>query len=595
MRKFFAIILEVDAKASIRTNTGKIIKRLDDFPAGQKFSDAFKPEESDDTKFVKMTFCMTSTPSPSHIKTRHQKLVEHLQLHQMYMDESQPDEEELIGYFMGFQAEKTYLVGFSDDLREILTRMILQPGERKVLDEAKKALTWPSDGCPPFYARARNITRVQNGSQYTSKAVGITTAKEHSSFFKSLLIRSQEKHKLNGLGRHINTPTDRRFFKAIKWHNDQIEPTSTLPVIGISCFAMLHPLKAHRADGSGHAITNPRDELIKSGNFSTIHSTKQTFDEGRWILIVANKAKIDEASAFFFKLVKLICGGKNGQIPPEARSATHPIPIIEEKSQTEHNTSSNLPSAWGSTFSSDNKTEGGSRLRNMPKAAKRQQRKVVELSFDPESIEEFPHIDKDTKHNSSRSVNSTKSNKSSKSQKSSKSHKSNASSDSGSVVSAVTRANFTNLAEGLSKDISKLIRNECSVMTSSTDASALEYLKEELLAGRKQQEITNNTMKESLQLMSTMLAQFMNTQVQRTQPPPVSQSAHSAPFSASSVSDTNASQDPRAPHSPIIDNTQVQQYDVPPFSSRLIKSQRRVTIKNVPVGDDPEHPTPTST
>jgi tRNA U34 5-carboxymethylaminomethyl modifying GTPase MnmE/TrmE len=193
----------------------------------------------------------------------------------------------------------------------------------------------------------------------------------------------------------------------------------------------------------------------------------------------------------------------------------------------------------------------------MPEAAKRQQRKVVELSFDPESIEEFPHIDKDTKHNSSRSVNSTKFNKSSKSQKSSKSHKSNASSDSGSVVSAVTRADFTNLAEGLSKNISKLIRDECSVMTSSTDASALKHLKEELLAGRKQQEITNNTMKESLQLMSTMLAQFMKTQVQRTQPPPVSQSAHSAPFSASSVSDTNASQDPRAPHSPIIDNTQV--------------------------------------
>jgi hypothetical protein len=130
----------------------------------------------------------------------------------------------------------------------------------------------------------------------------------------------------------------------------------------------------------------------------------------------------------------------------------------------------------------------------MPKAAKRQQRKVVELSFDPEWIEEFPHIDKETKHNSSRSVNSTKSQKSSKSQKSLKSHKSNALSDSGSVVSAVTRADFTNLAKGLSKDISKLIRHKHSVMTSSTEVSAMQCLKEELLAGRKQQEITNNTL-----------------------------------------------------------------------------------------------------
>jgi hypothetical protein len=156
----------------------------------------------------------------------------------------------------------------------------------------------------------------------------------------------------------------------------------------------------------------------------------------------------------------------------------------------------------------------------------------------------------------------------------------------------VTRADFTNLAEGLSKDISKLIRDKHSVMTASTEASAMQCLKEELIANRKQQEITNN----ALQLMQTMMTQFMNTQVQRTQPPPVSQSAHSAPFSASSIHDTNTSQDPRAPHSPLIDSTPVfPQYDVPPFSSGLIKSQRRVTIKNAPVGDDPEHPTPTST
>jgi hypothetical protein len=347
MRKFFAIILEVDAKASLRTNTGKIIKRLDDFPVGQKFSDAFKSEQSDDdAKFVKMTFCMTSTPSLSHIKTRHRKLVEHLQLHQMYMDESHSgsDEEELIGYFMGFQAEKTYLVGFSDDLREILTRMILQPGERTMLDEAKKALTWPSDGCHPFYARVRNVTRAHNGSQCTSKAVGITTAKEHSSFFKSLLIRSQQEHKLNGLGRCINTPTDRRFFKAIKWHNDQIEPTSTLPIIGISHFAMPHPLKAHRAGGSGHTITNPRDELIKSGNFSTIHSTKQSFDEGRWILIVANKAKTNEASAFFSELVNPSMEARTARSRP--RHEAQPIPFLSSRKNPKRKTDTTLPATY---------------------------------------------------------------------------------------------------------------------------------------------------------------------------------------------------------------------------------------------------------
>jgi hypothetical protein len=60
MKKCFEIILEVDTKAQLRTNTGKVIKQLEDFPVGQKFSDAFKPVQSDDTKSVKIVFCMTS-------------------------------------------------------------------------------------------------------------------------------------------------------------------------------------------------------------------------------------------------------------------------------------------------------------------------------------------------------------------------------------------------------------------------------------------------------------------------------------------------------------------------------------------------------
>jgi hypothetical protein len=123
MKKYFEIILEVDAKAQLRTNTGKVIKRLEDFPVGQKFSDAFKPVQSADTKSVKIAFCMTSTPTLSSIKNRHRKLVDHLQANQMHMDESfsGSDEEEIIGCFMGFQADKTHVTGFSDDLREMTT------------------------------------------------------------------------------------------------------------------------------------------------------------------------------------------------------------------------------------------------------------------------------------------------------------------------------------------------------------------------------------------------------------------------------------------------------------------------------------------
>jgi hypothetical protein len=43
--------------------------------------------------------------------------------------------------------------------------------------------------------------------------------------------RREEEKKLNGLEGCISTPTNHRFFKAMKWNNDQIKHTSTIPVL----------------------------------------------------------------------------------------------------------------------------------------------------------------------------------------------------------------------------------------------------------------------------------------------------------------------------------------------------------------------------
>jgi hypothetical protein len=245
---------------------------------------------------------------------------------------------------------------------------------------------------------------------------------------------------------------------------------------------------------------------------------------------------------------------------------------------------------------------------------KRQTRKIVELSFDPESFQEFPNLNKTTNNNnSSRSVSSAKSNKSNKSSKSTRSNNksiaSNASSDSGSAVSAVTPADFNSLAEGLSKDLSKLIRDECSVMTSGTDLTMITLLKDELEAGRKQQAATLKMMNESMQMMTNMMTQFAPKSPQ-PQPNPqhnttVSQSTKKAPPSES-VSQSN--EKTPAPESEQINNESIpdrtmmtqpesdKQYDVPPFSKGLIpKSQRRVTIENATMHEDAQHPTPGST
>jgi hypothetical protein len=180
----------------------KFIKTLKELTEGHKFSEAFKSEQSDDDmKLAKMVFSMTTEPSLSSIRKRHRKLIEHLQPHQMCLDKSLSgsDDEELVEHFMGSQAEKTFLTGFADDLCKLVNQMKLQPGEQTMMEEAKQALTW-SNVFPPFCSRVRNISLVHDIEQCASKAIGITTAKEHLAFFKMLLSRAQEEEKMNGLG-----------------------------------------------------------------------------------------------------------------------------------------------------------------------------------------------------------------------------------------------------------------------------------------------------------------------------------------------------------------------------------------------------------
>jgi hypothetical protein len=114
---------------------------------------------------------------------------------------------------MGFQADKKTCQnkGFHDDLSKLTSTMTLQPGKSKMMDEAKKALTWTGI-CPMFVIRVRNITRVQDKKKHMSKAIGTHAAKEQ----RDAVVQGTRRKELNALGRFINAPADRRFHKAIK-------------------------------------------------------------------------------------------------------------------------------------------------------------------------------------------------------------------------------------------------------------------------------------------------------------------------------------------------------------------------------------------
>jgi hypothetical protein len=196
------------------------------------------------------------------------------------------DHEEMIGYFLGIQADKIHLTGFTEDIKESFASMILQEGEEKMRVEARNNLTWNNQEAPPFFVRVRNITQKHQGAEYASKAITIMVAKEHTSFYKAVLTRAFEDKLMTGLGRYYNLiDNDRMFYRAIKWHNDQIEKTGILPIIGITRQAMSHPLKVKRPNEQESTGSTIRKEICNSSYFATIHSTKQTNEEGRWLLV----------------------------------------------------------------------------------------------------------------------------------------------------------------------------------------------------------------------------------------------------------------------------------------------------------------------
>jgi hypothetical protein len=280
MKQTYEILLEADPEATIVTPLGLKIDKRKDFPSGKKFQTAFIPINSDDTKRITMNFQLTTAPALNKIKAKHRRLVDHLQKHQIYLDESfsGSDEKLLIGYFLGIQADKLYFTGFSDDSREIIAKTQLQPGENKLMEEARTKLAWTADKPPPFHVKVRNITRHIQGAEFSSKAIGIIVAKEHATFYKMLLTRACDDKLFPGLGQYYNAiQNDRTFPRIIKWHNEQLAKTTTLPIIGISREAMLRPLQAQR--GSPETTqTCIRSELSQSGIFTAIHSTRQTYD-----------------------------------------------------------------------------------------------------------------------------------------------------------------------------------------------------------------------------------------------------------------------------------------------------------------------------
>jgi hypothetical protein len=328
---------------------------------------------------------------------------------------------------------------------------------------------------PPFYVKVRNITRHIKGVEFSSKTIGVIVAKEHAVFFKTLLTRACDENIFPGMGHYYNVlRNDRTFPQIIKWHNDQIANTVTIPVLGISREAMLQPINVKRGT-QDDKTTTLRKEISQSGLFSAIHSTKQTYDKGRWILVLSNKNHTEAAVKFFNTTINAIYSTEESQINRNDLVITTPLPKIEPREESyarSNNPTRNLQAnAWASIMDDTQNVDEGSK---MPNKSRAKQRKRVEISFDPESKEQFPELqNKSTDKQNPRPTRKGK-------QKNDQSSPTSSQSDS--IISAVTRAEFTNF----SQNISQMVKDEVqSTISNSTDQTMLTIYRDELAANRR--------------------------------------------------------------------------------------------------------------
>ena len=95
-------------------------------------------------------------------------------------------------------------------------------------------------------------------------------------------------------------------------------------------------------------------------------------DEGRWLLIVADAAKVKEPSKYILQITKSIYSATSNsqEIPLDARILVYPIPQIKGKAQTmalaTNPISGRHASAWEALFANNDTTKGGSRMRKLP-------------------------------------------------------------------------------------------------------------------------------------------------------------------------------------------------------------------------------------
>jgi hypothetical protein len=195
--------------------------------------------------------------------------------------------------------------------------------------------------------------------------------------------------------------------------------------------------------------------------------------------------------------MKAIYASDKPKIPQSERFDKTPVPHVEPRDATHDRTTTqirnNQANAWGTLLTNTNKITGGSKMRNMQRA---KQRKIVEISFDPESDDQFPNLLKHKNKTQPRSSHKHKNQNDASSPTSSQGD---------SLISAVTRVEFETLSQG----ISQMVKNEVqSTISNGTDQTMITLFRDQMTANREEMAATQLESKNQFALIQQQMNSF---------------------------------------------------------------------------------------
>ena len=267
----------------ITRNPDKTILHGDDpFPEGDDYKSSFFVHT--ERNKITVSFELLSALTLQELKNHDEAFFSFLRQHNLFLRHSisgSDQDQIVVGALLGLHPEKTHRKTLMQELNNNLQRLAYTNDTKKLEKEARENLQF--DNTVPFQLQVLPIKKTINEATFTSKAIHIIAAKEHSNFVRSVFIQAQKDKALLGLGNFFSYASSNDYDTALKsaleWHNTIINLSRPIVVSGISSEFIDEVINTRNTASQ----TTLRSKIIQDGKFISFMKSASTNTNDRWI------------------------------------------------------------------------------------------------------------------------------------------------------------------------------------------------------------------------------------------------------------------------------------------------------------------------